>query len=448
MLAALLFILFLLFPAHAHALTNQSFNTVKVNPSACAASISAGDAFFSRDCSQGFAYYGATANYFGFDGTNWDFSNTGDHVYFPQKVQIDGSQLWLNYTGTAGPLLRFGTTGLASPNSSNATGEKIQMYGGGTGHSIDDYALGMDSSTMWFNVPGGAEYNFWANSRSIFEINGAGWAKFKGDFYVYNPTGGTTADQIVFQNAASSANWWSIQSGAVGSNTQGNFAIQDLGLGGGKYPFVIGPNTSAEFVLQGSSSHAYFDGIFEYTGSTSCNGYGPQLGDLTVERADCSSGVIYFGDAGNNHYLYFDGSNFHFNNGGLYVDGGGISAGGGITENGGSFNTNTAPASYWGVDESSNTVLIANGGNSGLAAGSGLIIVTDETATGDSGVFVVGGGAVVLLGQSSGTTWVVSTAPAGGKFSVGWNGSSYRIYNNQGSNITFGVATIRSRNGN
>lgn len=109
----------------------------------------------------------------------------------------------------------------------------------------------------------------------------------------------------------------------------------------------------------------------------------------------------------------------------------------------------SAISSAWNFDGSSSTITVANGSNAVLPAGAGLITLTDTSATGQSAVYLASGNAVVLV-ATTGTSWVTpTTTPAAGKFTVQWDGASaYRIYNNQGSSITFTGALLRSRSSN
>src|SRR5215831_7053631 len=63
----------------------------------------------------------------------------------------------------------------------------------------------------------------------------------------------------------------------------------------------------------------------------------------------------------------------------------------------------SVPGNAWNFDGSDATVVIANGANSALATGSGVVIITDTTSTGDTGIYVLGGGSAALVAQSNGT---------------------------------------------
>jgi hypothetical protein len=55
-------------------------------------------------------------------------------------------------------LIYFGTSGFAAPGAAS-TGEKIQLYGAGAA-ALTDYAIGINTSTLWFNVPTAGQYQW------------------------------------------------------------------------------------------------------------------------------------------------------------------------------------------------------------------------------------------------------------------------------------------------
>jgi len=106
------------------------------------------------------------------------------------------------------------------------------------------------------------------------------------------------------------------------------------------------------------------------------------------------------------------------------------------------------PTSQWGLDASESTVTIANGGNATLPVGSGLVVITGQNATGSTGVYAIGGGASAIIAASDFAFVAATTTPAAGTISIAYDGANYRIYNNQGNQITFGVLLMRTRANN
>lgn len=95
----------------------------------------------------------------------------------------------------------------------------------------------------------------------------------------------------------------------------------------------------------------------------------------------------------------------------------------------------------WSIRQTT-TVTLAASSNYVFAAGSGLILITDPT-TGSTGVFLCGGGASVLLGQSIAGTFGISgsSAPLRLEFST-----QYYLANYSGSSRVLGIMNIRTRN--
>jgi hypothetical protein len=95
------------------------------------------------------------------------------------------------------------------------------------------------------------------------------------------------------------------------------------------------------------------------------------------------------------------------------------------------------------VDVSQQSFTVNASANYPLLSGSGQIIITSET-TGETGMYLVGGTAVVLVSQTA-TQFVASSSPAAGKIGVAWNGTTYVIYVGSGSNQNLYAAFTRTR---
>jgi hypothetical protein len=110
---------------------------------------------------------------------------------------------------------------------------------------------------------------------------------------------------------------------------------------------------------------------------------------------------------------------------------------------------NAAVTTAWGMDFSNVTVTLAASTNSGaLPNGSGLIFLTDGSVTGATALYLLGGSTQpVLVGQSgSGSRFIAgSTTPGANQYSVGFDGTNYRIYNGSGGSITFTVGMLKTR---
>jgi hypothetical protein len=82
-------------------------------------------------------------------------------------------------------------------------------------------------------------------------------------------------------------------------------------------------------------------------------------------------------------------------------------------------------------------------GTAALAAGSGLVVLADDS-NGDVGAYLVGGAGVVFIGSTVGGWVATTTNPASGKYTIAFSGSAYQIYNG-GSAFTARVMLNRVR---
>lgn len=105
------------------------------------------------------------------------------------------------------------------------------------------------------------------------------------------------------------------------------------------------------------------------------------------------------------------------------------------------------PTSQWGIDFNECEVAIANGANAALPTGSGMVILTDPTQSGATGVYILGAASVVRV-DATGTFVAPTTSPGAGTASIQFASGAYRIYNNIGTTITFKVAMLKTRNEN
>ncbi|WP_148283533.1 hypothetical protein [Reyranella massiliensis] len=96
----------------------------------------------------------------------------------------------------------------------------------------------------------------------------------------------------------------------------------------------------------------------------------------------------------------------------------------------------------WPFDTTGISQTIGVGGTFSLAAGAGLVVLTENT-TGQCALFICGGGIVILVAQTA-TIYAAGT-PGSGKIGLEYSGGVYRINNNTGSTYTIGIAGVRVR---
>lgn len=104
------------------------------------------------------------------------------------------------------------------------------------------------------------------------------------------------------------------------------------------------------------------------------------------------------------------------------------------------------PVTGWQAASDLTSFTIASGAEIVIATGSGLIILTDST-TGSTGLFLLGGGGVAYLGQSSGAVWAATSTPSASQIGVYYS-SGYRIKNGTAATVTLFAATWKTRPAN
>jgi hypothetical protein len=116
-----------------------------------------------------------------------------------------------------------------------------------------------------------------------------------------------------------------------------------------------------------------------------------------------------------------------------------FTAGGTITAG---FNFGSGPLSSCG-----SALSVTNGGNADITNGRGFLALSDNTATGETALVLLGDGTVTIVSQTGPTNiYVVSTTPAAGKLGIAFNGgtSTHRIFNNTGATIGLGGCMLRT----
>lgn len=111
----------------------------------------------------------------------------------------------------------------------------------------------------------------------------------------------------------------------------------------------------------------------------------------------------------------------------------------------GNLDTNVTPSGAWAIDQANanQLVTIANDGTYDLAAGSGIIIVHNNS-TAAVGIFVAFAGSTVEWLDPS--TAYSATADTASSTNVYYNGSTaYRIQNKTGGSVNYYITTIKTR---
>jgi hypothetical protein len=138
------------------------------------------------------------------------------------------------------------------------------------------------------------------------------------------------------------------------------------------------------------------------------------------------------------------GAVINYNNGNytLTHSSGSLTASGSLAASG--FIANAAASSIWALDASSTTISVANNATATLAAGSGIIAITDTTTTGASALYLLGAATTTMIKQIPGGPFVDGAVGAGSAGIV-FSGGSYVISNKTGVTVAFGVVGARNR---
>jgi len=134
-------------------------------------------------------YTGTAPSYFG--------GSVGIGTTSPgQKLDVAGH---INMSGATSRTIFYGATGAAAPGAGSA-GEKIQLYGTAGTVGANDYALGIESSNMWFNTASGFKWYVQSAVKAVMNSSGnvgigttnpQNKLQVKGRITIENDSGGT-----------------------------------------------------------------------------------------------------------------------------------------------------------------------------------------------------------------------------------------------------------------
>lgn len=113
---------------------------------------------------------------------------------------------------------------------------------------------------------------------------------------------------------------------------------------------------------------------------------------------------------------------------------------------GAGFATTGLPSAVASLDVSGQTEIMLNGASLALPTLRGMVMISEVTLSGDSGVYLVGQGSATLIAATPGTFWVApTTTPGAGHGSISWDGvSGYKIYNNAGGTRQFAITQLKN----
>jgi hypothetical protein len=113
-----------------------------------------------------------------------------------------------------------------------------------------------------------------------------------------------------------------------------------------------------------------------------------------------------------------------------------------------SYLKSNALATNWTFDTTDAAVTITNGNSITFAGFSGMFLLTETAVYGATGLFIAGGGAIVLISQSTGINY--TTTSGAGNIRFYWNSGvpGYTLQNNSGSTLTFNICSFKNRTSN
>lgn len=209
----------------------------------------------------------------------------------------------LAFTGATSNFINYGTVGIAAPTFTNrSAGTKIILYNALAGSS-GDYALGIESATLWQSVANtGAQFKWYGGTSQAAILSGTG------NLTLGTGSGTLTAGEVRAAGGntlsiATNANNKTINIGAVGTtantttiniaNTTGN-AAQTINIG-------ASTNSGSSIALKGGATTVNIQNAGVGIGATAANGL------LTIgTNTTTASGGMYFG-TDTNLYRQFGG---------------------------------------------------------------------------------------------------------------------------------------------
>jgi len=163
------------------------------------------------------------------------------------------AQIYLN--GTGNNRIEFNTSGLAVPNdTTRSAGTKILLYPGMDGTGVD-YAIGMESTAMWFSIHDTTrQFNWYANTTAVATLTGTG---------NFSASGNVTGGNVLTSGLISATG--NIQVGNV--QTAGSISATGNVLGN---VFTVNTGNTGTAIINGGgnavgnigSSSKYFNQVF------------------------------------------------------------------------------------------------------------------------------------------------------------------------------------------
>jgi Chaperone of endosialidase len=236
---------------------------------------------------------------------NGSNNSSGDIVFATRPVTTDATlteamrikytgrldlQANLNLADATSNTIFYGTAGVAAPGASSA-GEKIQLYGTAGTVGANDFALGIESSNMWFNANGGFKWYKAGAIEMVLDTNGQvgiGTASPGYALDVYSNTAtsyaihalsvsNTGTTYSVYAENKSTFNGFAIQGYASGT-TGTNFGVDGITVSTGNGSAGVAGSENASsgttYGVYGQNLSTSGYGVYGWAGASTGTNYG------------------------------------------------------------------------------------------------------------------------------------------------------------------------------
>ena len=188
------------------------------------------------------------------------------------NLSTGGGQLYLN--GSGNNRIDFNTNGTGAPSfTTRSAGAKVVLYPS-IGASATDYAMGVDSGTLWLGIPsadGGQFFKWYGGTTELANLSGTG---------ILNVTGNITGANL------------------LGPHANGNSNINIPAANGNVNISAVG---NANIVVV-TGTGANIAGTLNVTGNITGNTNGFAIGYLNIPQVAASDTTIALTDAGKHYY--------------------------------------------------------------------------------------------------------------------------------------------------
>ena len=227
------------------------------------------------------------------------------------------------------------------------------------------------------------------------------------------------------------------------------------------------PSAAADgfFATSGLSSKDLGQGLHIKTGDSGLGSINSNFSQLVVEgnttagisilTSTTHEGVLAFSDSGGHRGLVrYAHANDALSFATADVDRLTIASDGSITNEGGVYKlgalTTAGITAGWNFDSSGATnISLTQGSSSAITTslnGSGMILVNDTSLTGETAIFVTGGGQMDLIGGTS-TSFVNSSSPSSSQIGLYVSGGKAYVKNGINGTLSLNMQTFRTRSG-